>query len=276
MKKFAVLVLGLIALLSVVFIVVAQDTPTKQENASVQGNVGSIFTYQGLLTEGSGSANGVYDFRFRLYDASSGGNQIGTTVTQDNLAVSDGLFTTDLDFGAEAFTGEARYLEIGVRAGSSTGTYETLAPRQELHPAPYAIHAATAGEPSLKYFEGFATIPTSGAFDWESFTIGNNTYLVVANRTDGTTDNLNSKIYRWNGTAFIEIQSIATNSARDWEFLTIGTDAYLTVANYSDGSSNNIYSKIYRWNGSSFIEFQSILTTGPPIGSILLLEVIPT
>jgi hypothetical protein len=44
-----------------------------------------------------------------------------------------------LDFGSGAFNGDARWLEIGVRPGASTGAYTTLDSRQELTPAPYAL-----------------------------------------------------------------------------------------------------------------------------------------
>lgn len=55
------------------------------------------------------------------------------------MTVTNGLFTTQLDFGASAFTGDARYLEVRVRPGSSTGAYTTLSPRQQLTATPYAL-----------------------------------------------------------------------------------------------------------------------------------------
>ncbi|CUU36441.1 MAG: hypothetical protein N2045_04395 [Fimbriimonadales bacterium] len=58
------------------------------------------FTYQGLLKENGNPANGTYDFRFRLYDASSGGTQVGTDQFANDLNVQNGLFTTTIDFGA--------------------------------------------------------------------------------------------------------------------------------------------------------------------------------
>jgi hypothetical protein len=100
--------------------------------------VGTAFTYQGRLTDGGSPANGEYDFRFELYDAVSGGSQVGSMVPKENTAVTDGLFTVELNFGSGVFNGDARYLEIGVRPGSG-GTYTTLSPRQALTPAPYAL-----------------------------------------------------------------------------------------------------------------------------------------
>src|SRR4029079_13286116 len=59
------------------------------------------------------------------------------------VGVVNGLFTVQLDFGADAFPGAARYLEIGVRkAGDSTFT--TLTPRQPISSTPYAIRSASA------------------------------------------------------------------------------------------------------------------------------------
>ncbi len=107
-----------------------------------------------------------------------------------------------------------------------------------------------------------AAIPTQGGQDWEHFQIGTEHYLAVANHYNGSTHNLASKIYRWNGAGFVEMQSIATQGALDWEHFMIGTDHYLAVANELNGTSFNIASKVYRWNGTAFVEAQSIITQG--------------
>jgi len=99
--------------------------------------LGSAFTYQGELRNAGQVANGLHDFRFALYDAPSGGTQIGVTLEQ-SLTVSSGRFGTLLDFGAGAFDGERRYLEIAV-SPAGAGTYETLTPRQEATGTPYTI-----------------------------------------------------------------------------------------------------------------------------------------
>jgi hypothetical protein len=109
-----------------------------QSEAGVQAAVGTAFTYQGRLTDGGNPANGEYDFEFTLYGAASSGTPVHL-VKKGDVTVSDGLFTVELDFGSGIFIGEARYLEIGVRPGSSIGAYTTLSPRQELTPAPYAL-----------------------------------------------------------------------------------------------------------------------------------------
>jgi hypothetical protein len=111
--------------------------------AASQTALSSAFTYQGVLQEGGNPANGAYDFQFKLYDAATGGNQVGGAITT-TVTVNAGQFTVKLDFGAAAFRGEARYLEIGVRPAGSTNPYTILTPRQELTAAPYALYSLSA------------------------------------------------------------------------------------------------------------------------------------
>lgn len=125
-------ILGLALVLGVLFIGLPGAV-------GAQEPLGTAFTYQGRLNYYGYPARGTYDFDFRLYDALSGGSQVGSTVTKDDVIVTDGIFTATLDFGSNVFTGDARWLEIGVRPGDSTGDYTILSPRQELMPAPYAL-----------------------------------------------------------------------------------------------------------------------------------------
>jgi hypothetical protein len=101
--------------------------------------LGTAFTYQGELLESGAPASGACDFNFSLWDAASGGTQIGTTVGAASVAVENGRFTASLDFGAAAFDGDARWLEIAVRFPAGSGGYTDLTPRQPLTAAPYAL-----------------------------------------------------------------------------------------------------------------------------------------
>ena len=103
---------------------------------------GTAFTYQGRLNDGASSATGVYDFRFGIYDASVSGNQAGHFITNSAVGVTNGLFTTTLDFGG-VFTGTNYWLDIGVRTNGTTA-FTPLTSRQALTPTPYAIFANTA------------------------------------------------------------------------------------------------------------------------------------
>ncbi|MBS1791794.1 MAG: tail fiber domain-containing protein [Acidobacteria bacterium] len=106
----------------------------------------TAFTYQGKLIDSGQSANGNYDFQFKLFDAVSGGTQQGSTLTNPTVAVSNGVFTVTLDFGvcATCFNGTARFLEIAVRPAGSMNSYTMLAPRQPVTSTPYAIRALAA------------------------------------------------------------------------------------------------------------------------------------
>ena len=121
--------------------------------AGAQTPQGTSFTYQGRLADGGTPADGAFDFLFILYDAAVGGSQVGPIVSRDDVAVTGGLFTVPLDFGA-AFGGSRRWLDVSVRPGASTGTYTPIVPRQELAAAPNALFSAgttwtgVAGKPA--------------------------------------------------------------------------------------------------------------------------------
>src|SRR5438045_2032929 len=101
----------------------------------------TAFTYQGQLRDGGTNANGSYVMTFKLYDAIGGGNQIGADVT-NSATLFNGIFSVNLDFGAGAFNGRARWLDITVQSG--TNSPETLSPRVQVMPAPYALFSALA------------------------------------------------------------------------------------------------------------------------------------
>ena len=101
---------------------------------------GTAFTYQGRLNSGTSPANGSYDLTFSLFDVNSGGSAVAGPLATNAVAVSNGLFTVALDFGPGVFNGAEYWLEIGVRTNGG-GAFNTLAPRQQLTPSPYAIYA---------------------------------------------------------------------------------------------------------------------------------------
>ena len=103
----------------------------------------SGFTYQGRLTDGGTAANGNYDLQFALWDSLSGGTQVGSTQTINTVAVSNGVFTVTLDFGASSFSGANRFLEISARP-SGAGSFTLLTPRQPVTSTPYAVRSASA------------------------------------------------------------------------------------------------------------------------------------
>ena len=84
--------------------------------AAAQGT--TAFTYQGQLHDGGTNANGAYTMMFKLYDAVTSGNQIGSTITT-NPTLANGLFSVNLDFGGSVQR-RARWLDITVTNGGTT------------------------------------------------------------------------------------------------------------------------------------------------------------
>lgn len=123
-------VLGLIILL----------TTLTGQAAAQEPSAPTAFIYEGPLADSSGNTlNGPYDFEFKLFDALSGGSQVGDTLRKDNLPVSAAQLRIELDFGPGVFTGPARYLEIGIRPINSFGPYTVITPRRKLGAVPYAL-----------------------------------------------------------------------------------------------------------------------------------------
>ena len=138
--KTKILFVALCVALAALFSVVIADAQGPQPRAP-RANVGTAFTYQGQLKNGGAAVNGTCDFQFGLWDALTVGAQVGTTQTVSSVAVSNGLFTTPIDFGTNAFNGDARWLNIATRCPAGGGSYTALNPRQELTATPYALTA---------------------------------------------------------------------------------------------------------------------------------------
>ncbi len=119
-----------------------------------QTPLGSEFTWQAHVSLDGQPLNGTADFQFKLFDALQGGAQVGTTQAVNNVTVTDGLVNAELDFGAAAFNGDERFLEIAVRSPAGGGQFQTLAPRQPLTGAPYALKVPGVDGHSLNAADG--------------------------------------------------------------------------------------------------------------------------
>src|SRR6266498_2553925 len=114
-------------------------------SATARGQ-GSVFTFQGRLTDTGANASGTFDMQFKLFDAAAVGTgmQQGPTVNNPSIQVTAGLFNVQLDFGTAVFNGSPRFLEIGVRPTGNPNPYTLLDPRQPITSAPYSIRSAIA------------------------------------------------------------------------------------------------------------------------------------
>ena len=156
MKRYTQFLFFLIAssvILGAVIVALDLSSVRAQESTSPTMSVAALgtgFTYQGELQNGNEVVNGTCDFQFSLWDAQSGGSQIGTTQTANGVQVAGGRFTTVVnqgnEFGQNAFDGQARWLQLSVRCPSGSGSFTALSPRQSLTAVPYALFALDGNE----------------------------------------------------------------------------------------------------------------------------------
>jgi hypothetical protein len=109
---------------------------------------GTAFTYQGQLQDNGIPANGLYDFKLQLYASSTNIGILAGPVTNTAVAVTNGLFTTVVDFGPAVFVGGSNWLHLAVQTNGGSN-FIGLSPRQQLTPAPYSIFSEGANAAGL-------------------------------------------------------------------------------------------------------------------------------
>jgi hypothetical protein len=108
---------------------------------------GTAFTYQGQLQNNGSPASGTYNLTFMLFTNNVGGTAVAGPLTNNGVIITNGLFTTMVDFGASVWNGATNWLQIGVETNGAS-PFTPLAPRQKLTPTPYAIYAENANTSS--------------------------------------------------------------------------------------------------------------------------------
>jgi hypothetical protein len=213
---------------------------------------GTAITYQGRLFDGTNPVTGDYDLRFHVYNAESGGSILGGPITNAPVAVTNGLFTVLIDFGAGVFTGSSNWLQVGVRTYGSTSAYAALSPRQQLTATPYAIFAENASSAGLS-----GTIPDSS--------LSPDVALLDANQTFTGANSFNGDISMLNPAATVIFP--ATSGANE-----------PMMAMFSSGTDNAdrmviAHSLFYPTWGLQYqdsIDQFNFLTAGTPVFSVSL------
>jgi hypothetical protein len=104
----------------------------------------TAFNYQGKLID-TGAAQSTYQMQFALFDALTGGTQLGGIIANPAVTVNQGVFSVTLDFGASVFTGADRFLQISVRRNTSEA-YTVLSPREKIASSPYSVRTLSAAQ----------------------------------------------------------------------------------------------------------------------------------
>jgi len=189
--------------------------------------LGTGFTYQGRYDQDGIPGTGPLFLRFSLWDAEMDGAQLGASQRIHNVPVTDGVFSVTLnasgEFGADAFNGDARWLQIEECPGGSCESPDPFSPRQPLSAAPYAQNALSAPWSGLSDIpSGFADgIDNSGDSLWGSN--GANVFYNGGNVGIGTS----------NPTSALEI------AAQDGLAIT-GYQPYLTLRDTNAGGARGI------------------------------------
>jgi hypothetical protein len=155
---------------------------------------GTAFTYQGRLNNGSVPVDGLYDLKFALFQNSTGGGAVLGPITNSAVSISNGLFTTLLDFGPydPDTYGRGKWLEISVRT-NGPGSLTVLGARQQMTPAPSAIFATYAGGPPPGLGFNFTNLTSFNPPAGPPFSVG--TTNEVANLNVDLLDGLDSSAF---------------------------------------------------------------------------------
>jgi EPTP domain len=104
-------------------------------------------------------------------------------------------------------------------------------------------------------WEPYQTFPGFAAKQWRFLTIGSRAFLCLAQGvTLGHVEAKNprtSRIFEWNGTKFVDFQSLDGQWGYNWESFQIDGHTYL---GYADHAGESL---IFKWDGSGFAPFQS-------------------
>ncbi|KAK5989553.1 Pimeloyl-[acyl-carrier] methyl ester esterase-like protein [Cladobotryum mycophilum] len=111
----------------------------------------------------------------------------------------------------------------------------------------------------------FQTLPVPGGEDAEFFSINQRIFLATASLRSGKGPynlDVESTIFEWNGTNFVEFQRIPTFAAKQWRYFTVAGRHFLALAQgvAIPGIEPKIPadSTIYEWDGSCFQSFQTV------------------
>ena len=117
---------------------------------------------------------------------------------------------------------------------------------------------------SGQQFVKLQSFQTYAALEVKSFSDNGSTFLAFANhRSASGQHNINSPIYKWNGSHFVLFQSIPTRGAAALHPFMMCSQTFLGVASYCDDDKGyNTMSVVYRVSQEQFIEYQEIPTQG--------------
>lgn len=124
-------------------------------------DVGGAFTYQGYLELDGQPANGVFYFRFSMYDTED--VWLGTWwAPAGPVTVTNGVFSCEVLMGGTPEVANQFWHDFGraaktmkIEVGEVEGVYTALSPRVPVHATPHALYAKQAGELAFPYADSY-------------------------------------------------------------------------------------------------------------------------
>jgi hypothetical protein len=109
-------------------------------------------------------------------------------------------------------------------------------------------------------WETFQNFPAFAAKQWHFFQIKSRAFLALAQGVTlghiGASNPRQSRLYEWDGSRFVDFQTLEGKWGYNWEFFDIGDDHFLC---YADHVSDSL---VLKWDGTSFVPFQSFSPSG--------------
>jgi hypothetical protein len=177
----------------------------------------TAFSYQGSLAENGSPANGPTEMTFKLWDAVTGGSQIGGTLVK-TVNVAEGVFSESLDFGSGAYAiNQAMWLEIIVE-GQSLG-------RTPLNAVPFSLNTRgfnvlsngfvglNNANPDSPFVVDFGSVPANGRAMRLHSTALDKTFLDFSNPNGNWSLGTNAVGNGTNGNQFLLFDNIHTRYA---------------------------------------------------------------
>jgi hypothetical protein len=159
----------------------------------------------------------------------------GRFVEHDTLPLSGGEDIDCFQLGADQFL-----ITAGVRSGHG--------------PYSYNIGQVLYKRDGSRW-EPYQTFPGFASKQWHFLKIGSRAFLCLAQGVTlghiEATNPRTSRIFEWNGTEFVDFQSLNGQWGYNWESFQIGAETFL---GYADHVSESI---LFKWDGATFVPFQS-------------------
>lgn len=113
---------------------------------SFVGDIGTEFTYQGVIEKNNQPISGDANVRFTLHPGAvtnSGDAALSGPITRSLTGIENGLFTASLDFGNAILNSQSLWLEVEAESPAGSG-FVKVGPRQKLTITPQAGRALYA------------------------------------------------------------------------------------------------------------------------------------